>query len=118
MQVFGCKCFPYIRAYNSNKLEPRFIECIFLGYGMNQRGYVCYDKSSGKIMVNGHVVFHEECFPFFDCSSVLDKVEGPLPTSSSNIVSGSVLVVIFPAFQSIYGLFGVDGSDNLITSSH
>jgi hypothetical protein len=41
LKVLGCLCFSYTRPYNKHKLEPRSQLCIFLGYGINQKGYKC-----------------------------------------------------------------------------
>eukprot|EP00268_Persea_americana_P046955 TRINITY_DN4858_c1_g1_i16.p1 TRINITY_DN4858_c1_g1~~TRINITY_DN4858_c1_g1_i16.p1 ORF type:complete len:282 (-),score=40.59 TRINITY_DN4858_c1_g1_i16:329-1174(-) len=30
-KVFGCSCYPWLRPYNSNKLQPRTKQCVFLG---------------------------------------------------------------------------------------
>lgn len=32
LRTFGCLCYPFTKPYNSNKLEPRSIPCIFFGY--------------------------------------------------------------------------------------
>lgn len=40
LRVFDSPCFPCLRSYNKTKLEPRFQECVFLGYASKQRGYV------------------------------------------------------------------------------
>lgn len=31
LRVFGCSCFPNIRAYNKHKLQFRSVECTFVG---------------------------------------------------------------------------------------
>ena len=41
LKTFGCACYPYLRPYNSNKLQFRSKECVFLGYSFNQHGYRC-----------------------------------------------------------------------------
>lgn len=62
-KVFGCLCYPFTRAYNSNKLEPRSIPCTFLGYSPKHKGYECL-SSSGRLYVSRDVVFEESNFPF------------------------------------------------------
>lgn len=41
--VFGCLCYPYIRPYNSNKIEPIYILCVFLRYPPSCKGYWCIE---------------------------------------------------------------------------
>lgn len=51
LKVFGCSCFPNIRYSNQQKLQYRSIECTFLGYSLNHKGYKCLDPS-GKIIIS------------------------------------------------------------------
>lgn len=32
LRVFGCKCFPLLRPYMQNKMDPKSLACVFLGY--------------------------------------------------------------------------------------
>ncbi|KAK2397259.1 hypothetical protein QL285_058852 [Trifolium repens] len=41
-RVFGCVAFVHVHKQYRNKLDPRAIMCIFLGYAPNKRGYKCY----------------------------------------------------------------------------
>ena len=42
LKVFGCTAFIHITQQNRNKLDPKSVKCIFLGYSSNQSGYKCY----------------------------------------------------------------------------
>jgi Reverse transcriptase (RNA-dependent DNA polymerase)/Integrase core domain len=64
LRVLGCQCFPLIRPYNSHKMELRSKPCIFIGYGINQKGYRCLDPSTNRIFVSRNVIFHGSNFPF------------------------------------------------------
>lgn len=44
---------------------------------MHQKGYLCLDRSLGKIIMNRHVVFNESCFPFVELSSNSSKSYEP-----------------------------------------
>lgn len=52
LQTFGCSCFPHLRAYVSNKLISRSLECVFLGYSLQHKSYQCLDPTSGKVYIS------------------------------------------------------------------
>ena len=49
LRVFDCRCFPYLRSYSSDKLKPRSLPCVFLGYSDQYRGYKCLHPPTHKI---------------------------------------------------------------------
>ncbi|KAJ4807334.1 Gag/pol [Rhynchospora pubera] len=64
LRVLGSQCFPYTRPYNQHKLQPRSLVCVFIGYAMSHKGYMCLHIPSGRIFVSRHVIFNEQVFPF------------------------------------------------------
>ena len=38
-KIFGCVCYVHILGLGSDKLDPRSIKCVFLGYSRTQKGY-------------------------------------------------------------------------------
>lgn len=66
LRVFGCKCYPYIRPYMKNKLDPKSLPCVFLGYNEKYKGYRCYYPPSGRVYICRHVLFEEQSFPYSD----------------------------------------------------
>ncbi|KAG8484431.1 hypothetical protein CXB51_022868 [Gossypium anomalum] len=77
LKVLGCACYPCLRPYHRHKLQFRSAQCVFLGVGMNQKGYKCLD-SSGRVFISRHVTFDESLFPFqkgfsLETSSPVDK---------------------------------------------
>jgi hypothetical protein len=64
LRVFGCLCYPNITATAPNKLSPRSIACIFLGYPVHTKGYRCFDPKTNHVIVSRHVYFDEQVFPF------------------------------------------------------
>lgn len=64
LRVFGCKYFPSLRPYMKNKMDPRSLVCVFLGYNEKYKGYRCFHPPTGKVYISRHVLFDEYCFPF------------------------------------------------------
>uniref|UniRef100_A0A2N9J0X7 Uncharacterized protein n=1 Tax=Fagus sylvatica TaxID=28930 RepID=A0A2N9J0X7_FAGSY len=64
LRTFGCQCFPYLRSYAKDKLEPRSLPCLFVGYSDKHKGYHCLHLSTGRVYTSQHVVFDETSFPF------------------------------------------------------
>lgn len=59
LKVFGCSCFVLLDDNERTKLSPKSIVCVFLGYGIEQRGYRCYDPKSNQLRVSRIVTFLE-----------------------------------------------------------
>jgi transposase InsO family protein len=96
LKIFGCACWPHLRAYNNRKLAFRSKECVFLGYSSLHKGYKCLDIESGRIYISRDVVFDENIFPFArsaashlaqshsDCSSTLHKLQSDISSTDVN----------------------------------
>lgn len=80
LRVFVCLCYPWLRPYNANKLEPKSTPCVFLGYSLTQSAYKRFDSISKKIYISRHVTFVEDVFPF--------RLQSPdLPRPDSHTIS-------------------------------
>lgn len=66
LRVFGCKCYPSLRPYMTNKLDPKSSACVFLGYNEKYKGYRCYYPPTRKVFISRHVLFDENSFPYAD----------------------------------------------------
>lgn len=64
LRVFGCSCYPGLRSYNGNKLQLRYLPCIFLGYKPSYKGYLCYNIESKRFYLSRDVIFDERSFTF------------------------------------------------------
>ncbi|GFS44400.1 hypothetical protein Acr_00g0090110 [Actinidia rufa] len=60
LRVFGSACFVLFQPYERNKLKSRSRLCCFLGYGIEHKGYRCYDPISKRFRISRHVEFWED----------------------------------------------------------
>jgi hypothetical protein len=93
LRVFGSTCFVLLQPHEHTKLEPRSWICRFLGYGVEQKGYRCYDPVSRRLRISRHVIFWEHrpfheigkfnmpSFPPF--TTLLEIPLSPTPTSNA-----------------------------------
>ncbi|KAI5353156.1 hypothetical protein L3X38_006049 [Prunus dulcis] len=72
--------YPYIRPYNEHKLQPRTVQCVFMGYSPGYKGVICYNRSTSRFVVSRHVIHDESVFPFKSHSISADSV--PVSCSS------------------------------------
>ena len=81
LKVFGCLCFPWLRPYNTNKLQDCSKRCAFLGYSPTQSAYYCIDIETSRIYTYRHVQFNETEFPFITET----QKQTPTPTASTSM---------------------------------
>jgi len=76
LRIFGCPTYAHI---NNGKLAPRAIECIFLGYAFESKGYRlwCSESKSQKLILSGDVIFNED--------ALLSSGKQSFVSSSTNI---------------------------------
>jgi dolichol kinase len=60
MKVLGCFYYPLTRPYNKHKLELRSQPCVFIGYGLHQKGYRCFQPFTNKLIISHNVQFIED----------------------------------------------------------
>jgi hypothetical protein len=77
LKTFGCACWPNLRPYNSHKLQPRSLQCVFLGYNLLHHSYKCLHIPTSRLYISRDVIFLENLFPFLQNTS-------PLPTQPIN----------------------------------
>ena len=60
LKTFGCEAFSHINKENRTKLEAKSKKCTFIGYGVNDFGYLFYDYEQHKIIRCKDVIFNEK----------------------------------------------------------
>lgn len=79
LRVFGSVCYPCLRPLASHKFDPRSLQCIFLGYSSQYKGYMCLYPTTGKVCIFRHVIFNEDWLPFkHQFQSLAHRYETPL----------------------------------------
>jgi hypothetical protein len=59
LKIFGCVCFVQDYRPNVDKLDPRAVKCIFVGYSATQKGYVCWSPVERRLFTSMDVTFRE-----------------------------------------------------------
>ena len=58
-RVFGCVTYVYTHSMVVDKLSPKAVNAMFVGYSNTQKGYHYYQPSSWKILLTKDVLFDE-----------------------------------------------------------
>ncbi|BBN69171.1 hypothetical protein Prudu_793S000200 [Prunus dulcis] len=83
LKVFGCLCHVLIPSVLRHKLEENSHKCIFVGYGLCEKGYRLYDPKTRKIILSRDVYFDEEASWKWENPSNAD-VGVPMPDGNQN----------------------------------
>ena len=68
-RVFGCVTFVHLHKNQRTKLDPCALRCVFMGYGLHQKGYRCYHPSSRRMYTTMDVTFSESEMYYSSASS-------------------------------------------------
>lgn len=81
LRAIGCLAFAYNPATQTDKLSPRGVPCIFLGYPHNTKGYNLINLLTQTRFISRDVKFHENIFPYNN--TTLHSLLQPVPTTTS-----------------------------------
>ena len=76
LKVFARTCFVLLHDNERTKLSPKSTVCVFLGYGIEQKGYRCYDPKTNRLRVSRNVTFLEH-IPFYTLPTQSPSPEQP-----------------------------------------
>jgi hypothetical protein len=97
LKVFGSAIYPYLRPYNTNKLQPRSTQCVFLGYSPGYKGAICYSISTGKVLISRYVIHDETIFPYRHVSSTATDATSSMSSGQSS--TASPIIVQLPSLM-------------------
>ncbi|KAM5572540.1 hypothetical protein ABKV19_012545 [Rosa sericea] len=87
LKIFGSSCYPFLRPYNHDKLDPRTTKCVFLGYALGYKGVFCYSVPQNKLWMSRHVIHDETSFPFLSSSHPVSHPPDPVTFFPSSATS-------------------------------
>lgn len=73
LRVFGCTCYPLMTPHRMDKLQPKTIRCVFIGFANGYKGYICYNATLKKCIISRHIIFEETIFPYALTSPIVTK---------------------------------------------
>lgn len=78
LKSFGCLCYSSTIPKCRYKFESRAKACVFLGNPSGFKGYKILDLETHTVSISGHVIYHEDVFPFVS-STIRDATKDLFP---------------------------------------
>nr|GEX38524.1 hypothetical protein [Tanacetum cinerariifolium]GEX41804.1 hypothetical protein [Tanacetum cinerariifolium] len=83
LKVFGCLDVASNPSRVTDKMAPRGVPCLFLGYPPHQKGYTLLNPLTHNRFVSRAMKFYEHIFPYSKTS--MSQILKPIPTPSSSL---------------------------------
>ncbi|KAI5337555.1 hypothetical protein L3X38_016826 [Prunus dulcis] len=83
LKIFGSPCHVLIPSSLRHKLEENSHKCIFVGYGLCEKGYRLFDPSTRKVILSRDVQFDENGLWKWENASA-GEMTVPVPTENQN----------------------------------
>ena len=103
LQPFRCDCFPHLRPYFSHKLNFGSKMCLFIGYSLAYKIYLCLNPAR-RIFISRNVIFHPLDFPnnskYVSSSSTSSSSSIPSITTTFTITSTQTFPHLFNSYSS------------------
>lgn len=82
--TFGSLCYPWLKPYTTNKLQPRSTPCVYLGFSQTHYAHQCFDPINSKFYISRDVKFLKNIFLFKLCFLTFNPIS-PLSLRKSAI---------------------------------
>lgn len=76
LKTFGVVCYPCLSHSRADKLSPKSVRCIFIGYSILHKGYKCYNPTTKKLHISRNIMFDESQFYFTHSTSDFTPITG------------------------------------------
>ena len=93
LRVFGCMTFVQDLSSGLDKLSPRSIKCIFVGYSRTQKDYRCFHPPTRWYFVSTDVTFFESMHYSDASPTPVESVPLPSVVERQDVVSPEISTV-------------------------
>ncbi|RVW25499.1 Retrovirus-related Pol polyprotein from transposon TNT 1-94 [Vitis vinifera] len=102
--VFGCVAFVHLHKHQRTKLTSHALQCVFVGYALNRKGYRCYHPPTRRMYIAMDVVFHEDSIQ----SELVNQEAGELDMSGQQFGSKDVFIEVPNQLSFVEGVINLE----------